>query len=222
MWHRRERMLGRGRPFRERRPAILIVCEGEKTEPNYFSALRMERRLSSARIEIVPGTIPGSDPRRIVNYALYRIRQRRHEGEKFDHVWCVFDRDEHPKINEAFAAARRAKIAVAYSNPCFELWYLIHFEPPAGPMHRDVVWQRLVRHLPHYHKSSTVYDELLPLQGEALRRAHELREQLERHGKNPTDNPSTYVDRLVQWLNEMSPLAKGEASDAADGGLVEA
>jgi len=38
--------LARGGPYKVAKPAILIVCEGENTEPSYFSRFR----LSSARI----------------------------------------------------------------------------------------------------------------------------------------------------------------------------
>ncbi len=32
----RDRRPGRRAPFREPKPVILIVCEGERTEPEYF------------------------------------------------------------------------------------------------------------------------------------------------------------------------------------------
>jgi len=40
----------------------------------------------------------------------------------------VFDVGEHPKLPEALDLARRHEIAVAISNPCIELWFLLHFE----------------------------------------------------------------------------------------------
>ncbi len=46
---------------------VLIVCEGEKTEPNYFRELRNDLKLNSANIEIT-GDAGGSSPMNIVNY----------------------------------------------------------------------------------------------------------------------------------------------------------
>ena len=36
----RTRSPARGRPRLEPKPLILVVCEGEKTEPNYFSSFK--------------------------------------------------------------------------------------------------------------------------------------------------------------------------------------
>jgi hypothetical protein len=45
-----------------------------------------------------------------------------------DEVWCVFDVDEHPKLAEARDQANANGIQLAVSNPCFELWLLLHFQ----------------------------------------------------------------------------------------------
>jgi hypothetical protein len=76
----------RRNPQREPYDYVLIVCEGEKTEPNYFHGLRRAYALSSANIEIVRP--PAHDPLNIVAYAEKRLI----EGS-YDRAYCVFDRN---------------------------------------------------------------------------------------------------------------------------------
>lgn len=74
--------------IREPYDVVLIVCEGEKTEPGYFEGLKKAHRLSSANIKVVSGE--GSDPVSIVKHAL-----RECQKGGYDRVFCVFDRNGH-------------------------------------------------------------------------------------------------------------------------------
>jgi hypothetical protein len=40
----------------------------------------------------------------------------------------MFDRDEHPNFARAIDLADRHGIKLAMSNPCLELWFILHFE----------------------------------------------------------------------------------------------
>ena len=70
-------------PVRGPYDRVLIVCEGEKTEPHYFGGLRLHYRLSSANIEITRAH--GTDPMSIVSFAEARLGN-------YDRAYCVFDR----------------------------------------------------------------------------------------------------------------------------------
>jgi len=68
---------------REVRQRFLIVCEGEKTEPNYFRSFRVPRDVIEVDVQGL-----GEDPSKLVNSA-----KELKEQEEYDQVWCVFDRD---------------------------------------------------------------------------------------------------------------------------------
>ena len=68
----------RGRPSREPYDRVLIVCEGTKTEPNYFSDLARHYELSTANIEIVGS---GADPLTIVKKGKERQQKERKTGK---------------------------------------------------------------------------------------------------------------------------------------------
>lgn len=80
---------------------ILIVCEGEKTEVNYFEAIRKEKRLPTADIEIVPSDY-GTAPQQIVDYAVDFFLKK---NKIYDRIYVVFDRDDHATYFNALASA---------------------------------------------------------------------------------------------------------------------
>ncbi len=65
---------------REPYDTVLIVCEGGKTEPEYFRGLRTVLRLSSANITVVPSHY-GNDPVSVVKYAIETHKQ---DKESYD------------------------------------------------------------------------------------------------------------------------------------------
>jgi len=91
--------------------SFLIVCEGKKTEPNYFKAFK----LKSANIKVVGC---GDNTLSLMNKTCKIRDKAANDEEIFDQVWCVFDRDSFPlkNFNEAIHLAEREKIKVAYSK----------------------------------------------------------------------------------------------------------
>ncbi len=110
------------------KPSILIVCEGENTEPSYFNQFR----LSSAKVTPVG---EGYNTISLVNRAIELSQQA-----GFDQVWCVFDKDDFNEqdFNDAIQIAKSNSFGVAYSNQAFEYWFILHFnDHQGGGMHRN-------------------------------------------------------------------------------------
>ncbi len=119
--------LARSVPQLNERPTILIVCEGENTEPSYFKQFR----LSSATIRPVG---EGYNTVSLVDRAREIVR----EGS-YEQVWCVFDKDDFSDtdFNNAIRMAEAENYGVAYSNQAFEYWIILHFDDhQGGGMHR--------------------------------------------------------------------------------------
>ncbi|ERT09111.1 rloB-like family protein [Lyngbya aestuarii BL J] len=171
---------------------FLIVCEGEKTEPNYFKSFPIpEEWLDIYGI--------GDNTLGIVRKALLLKK----EGN-YDQVWCVFDRDSFPaqKFNRAIELAGKNNINIAYSNEGFEIWYLLHFNFYDTAIPRREYKRMLSQLLDHrYQKNSeTIYEELKNRQADAIRNAKKLLAQYP--SPHPVrDNPSTTVHLLVEQLN---------------------
>lgn len=120
--------LSRKEPNKTLKPTILIVCEGENTEPSYFRQFR----LSSATVKPVG---EGYNTVSLVNRATQLSQEK-----EYDQVWCVFDKDDFDAndFNNAIAMAHAQHFGVAYSNQAFEYWFILHFEDHQGAgMHRS-------------------------------------------------------------------------------------
>ncbi len=109
--------------------AIVIATEGELTEPIYFEALALDERFRNPRVEItvLPTTEGHSAPDHVIR-RLDKIRRnyRFYEG---DELWLVIDKDkwDDSKLSRiAQLVSQEEKYYLADSNPCFELWLLLH------------------------------------------------------------------------------------------------
>ena len=177
---------------REIKQKFLIVCEGEKTEPNYFRSFRVPKVV----IEI-QGL--GYNPSKLVQEANDLKSQ-----DDYDQVWCVFDRDDWTKedFNNAISSAKKYGFKVAYSNEAFELWYVLHLEFLNTGIPRDDYIKKLTSLLgKKYQKNSkTIYDNLLDKQDTAFKNAKKLLEEY-KPSQPEQDNPSTTVHLLVEQLN---------------------
>ncbi|MBW2091006.1 MAG: RloB domain-containing protein [Deltaproteobacteria bacterium] len=200
----------RGRTSRRllSKPLVLIVCEGEKTEPNYLHGLRKRRKINRDRIRIFNSKdCDGTDPKTIVECAKRKKRNlKRDEELNYDKVWCVFDRDIHTTFDQALNQAQANNINVAFSNPCIELWFLLHFQDQTAHIDRISVERELrkIANLPAYKKGmQDLYGRLLSRQSSALKRAANLRQMHKRNYNVETTNPSTSLDLLINFLNTM-------------------
>lgn len=182
---------------REIRQRFLIVCEGGKTEPNYFIKFRTNKTVIN-----IEGL--GCNTISLVTKAIELMK-----NDDYNQVWCVFDRDIFPPeiFNAAFELASRNGIKIAYSNESFELWYFLHFDYLDTALTRDDYCKRLNKYLGRkYEKNDeNMYEVLLAYQPDAIRNAKILLKQY--NPSNPVkDNPSTTVHLLVEELNRFNFL----------------
>ena len=147
----------RRQPVRQPYDRVLIVCEGAKTEPNYFLEIRRAERLASAHVRIIPSEL-GTEPLQIVESAIAEFEKDR----GFDRIYVVFDRDDHRTYANAIARAEaingrmkndekeQVSFEAIVSVPSFELWLLLHFADIQAWFHRDEIAQRLRQHIAAY------------------------------------------------------------------------
>lgn len=154
--------------------AFLIACEGICTEPNYIKNLVYEEKQNK---HIAEGTVvkiaqhQHSDPYGVLSDLLSTSNK-----DDFDECWIVIDRDEveykgkgfggHSKenFNKAVTEALENNVKVAFSNPCFELWIVLHFEYRDTECFRDDI----------QHKALEKVNSLLPQQ-KCLKNVDELK-----------------------------------------------
>ncbi|MEA5617945.1 RloB family protein [Cronbergia sp. UHCC 0137] len=202
------RKLERSQPSRKITQKILIACEGSKTEPIYFRSIRNELRLATLEIIILPPqskTDPGSIIERLIDERKQMKNNERWSSK--DAAWAVFDGDEHIEKSitnwqSAINKAKSQKINLAITNPCFELWYLIHFQDHLSQISRDKLIKSLEKHIPDYNKSMCLYPKLLKsLTEQALERAKKIEKQIKRDELDEHSNPCcSGLPKLVSSL----------------------
>ena len=207
----RKPLVGSGREEGTRGKIVrfLIVCEGEKTEPNYFRSF-IDNRRSEVKEVNVKGC--GCSTCQLIIEAK-KIREKlEHERQvSFDRVWLVFDKDEFKDFNKAIADAKKEGMNCAWSNQAFELWYVLHFQYLDTGVDRkqyiemieDKVKKASKSKTFKYKKNDKDFYQILQEHGDeeqAIKRAQKLRENMGKKKNYATHNPRTEVDLLVDEL----------------------
>lgn len=190
--------------------SFLIVCEGTRTEPNYFEALVKDRNSDIREVKIEGGG------RGTVSLIKQTIAMRDKSNKEFDRVWAVFDKDDFEDFNDAIRLAAKHNINCAWSNESFELWYYLHFQFLDTGVARSQYIEMIEREIRQktdnlaykYQKKDPAMFALLQSAGDeaqAIRHARKLRK-----GFAGTDyashQPCTTVDKLVEELTHPETL----------------
>ena len=195
---------------------FLIVCEDESTEPAYFRKVfqeKFEELLPKDTIRIEPvGT--GRNSLGVVEKAIEKRSSMAEIIPKtIDHVWAVFDKDDSDlneasikRFEEAFTVANQNSINIAYSNECFELWLLLHFENVNNtkPIPRKVT--------EGMDKSGCLYGML----EKAINKRRPTDQQIQyhhAHHSKPYISVEDLIDIIIKYGDEAKAIERAEALD---------
>lgn len=201
---------------KEPKNRILILCEGEKTEPTYFKGLKSDlhfrNKLSALRIVVYPSSY--NTGKELIEDAEQLKKKAEKEQNTYDAVWVVLDKDGYTKHPETFTKAEATGINIAFSSISFEFWFLLHFEYTTKAFYKSDELIRYIKqkkYIPNYHKSDDNYPFLREFTLTAINNAKKLRENIQfefDHGKKIYElNPYTDVDVLVDMLLSLSNQA---------------
>ena len=201
---KRTKQKSRGIATRKQRKLVLIGAEGKnKTEIMYFREFNHVQK--TYMIKAAKGN--STDPEGIVKDTIKSIRLEELNFKEGDMAFCAFDTDmDHGKqvqIDTAVRLAKAENIEVILSSPCFEVWFLQHFEDSTAYLSGDLAVERLRKYIPAYEKGANIFHELWPYTEIALERAKRLKkyhDELGRRMGSIERNPGTEADRLVEKL----------------------
>ena len=201
---------------RKERPLVLIVPEGTTTEKEYFQHFNSpEKRV---QVEVVENTSRGAktDYASLLKKAVYYKKKYGLSKAKGDSVWVVADGDvdyntpgsgdaKDRALVETRALAEKNDVTVLISNPCFELWYYLHFDYSTGFVKSyQAMREKLLSSLPDYDKNTDEFEMLKDKTDIAIERAKRLEEYHRENGESlPFKlhvNPFTEVYRLVKKI----------------------
>jgi hypothetical protein len=193
---------------REPKRRFTIFSEGRNTEPAYFDALAIGYR-DTLILEIKPGVgVPYTIAERAAEQARQVRRAARNSYEEHDEIWAVFDRDTHPRIDDAVALCVRNRVGVARSNPCFELWLILHEADFDKPVDSHGAQTHLRKLRPEYDPSSTKVPNCSELIARLEAAENRAEAQLARRDAEgvPYGPPSTTVFCLTRAIRTATKL----------------
>lgn len=196
------KVLKRKSASRPERKTVVIFCEGEASEPDYINALKRlpeVRANTSINIEI--------DPEQGVPLTLVQRAVERSCDEEVDECWCVFDVEwpkNHPNLKQAIQLANQYGVRLAISNPCFELWLILHYENRTAFINTKEA-ERKSRSLDGRVGKRISADQYMSKRHMASQRANQL---VSLHAENgtlfPGDNPSSTMCDLLAAIEPPS------------------
>lgn len=192
----------------------LFVTEGTKTEPNYLQGIidLICKRYGNSAVKQFQVIGEGDNTLNLLQKA---ENYQQNEADEFQHVWILFDQDDFPAdsfdntenrchaLNERLRAQGRDTVFHAiWSNQCFELWLLLHYEYLQTDITRKQYRANLSKHIGrHYQKNDdALFDQLLPYMDAAIKRAKKLMENYSSDMPPSQQAPATKVYELVEYL----------------------
>ena len=188
----------------------LIVCEGKQTEPNYFNGLKKKiNEKYGNKVDVlipnidVKGT--GMNTKSLVEYTQKMIN---YANKMYNQVWVVFDKDDY-NDKQFNLAVNSCDYNVAWSNPNFELWLLVHFKKINKCISKDEVLKELSKEfyrngLGSYRKNDkNVFSKLT--EKEALDVAIKnclYMEELNKDEQASQRNPMTKIYKIIEEFKD--------------------
>lgn len=205
----------RGINKRPPKQKFVLISEGKNTEPEYFAAVK--RHYSGALIDFI--FLKGAGvPKKITETAMSESlkrglskgsRKKKDSYELNDQVWAVFDRDTHPEFNQPIQKCKGNGIGVAYSNPCFELWLILHFENFEKPDDHHAVQKHLETLCSDYDRKKSKTTDcgvLMDKLEDAEQRAEKQLKNRKKEGA-PFGPPSTTVFELTRAIRDAAEIS---------------
>lgn len=203
---------------RNERRYYLIVCEGEKTEPNYFISLKdnLPKGVLNVYDFRIVGT--GHNTTSLLKKAIELKNELQEATNRtIDKLWIVMDKDSFKpaSFNAAITQCieNNPDTDCAWSNEAFELWYLLHFNYYDTAMNREQYKALIEQNFRAkglegytYKKNSIEMYGLLEKYGStttAIRNAETLATNFTGRTDYANHNPCTMVYRLVRELLEL-------------------
>jgi hypothetical protein len=212
----------------------IFYGEGTKTEPLYVEdmkkVLQTRYKMTASDIEniIVDANSGGRNTLSLVEYAEQDVERRVKNKEKIDHVWIFYDKDSFDKDNydnSYFKITSKNKEEyqndegdasdsnyirwhALWSNECFELWVLLHFQYTDSALSRKSYIPSINEILKNkeigleYEKNLNNLFQLLERHG-SIKNAYRWAKKLNDRLPNPNvkDNPSTGIYELVEYFD---------------------
>ncbi len=186
---------------------LYIFTNGEKTEYEYFRLLKDWLKNKGEYQLIIKKGIKGSFEN-LVNQVIKPKKPKHFSAKDGDEIWLVFDIDNEivenfNKFKLALDLAKAKKLNLAWSNECFELWFLLHFQDLNSKISRNDYHKKLKdfckKECLEYHKNQDLeklFEILKSKIAIAIKNAKKI--DKEKFDKNPSTEIYKIVEKLIK------------------------
>jgi len=194
-------------------PKIFVWSHTKRTEIEYFLEFKHFLR--------TPLLMPMKEilwtPQELIGYVI-KWKKKNISNKDKDQVWCIFDVDDFYEKDKsgmigAIKKAHKNNIKIAYTNECFELWIILHFELLTSPIKRgkdmEIKIQKLFKKykLGTFKKNQKVFSLLQSYQNLAISNSKKLSPaSYDKIGWNKVlsgeGNPSSNIHMLIEEINK--------------------
>lgn len=167
-------------------PTLYVFCEGE-TEESYINLLKREYRIASIQIH------PRIGGNNITEKYIQNYKQGRPTHKKDLH-FLFYDLDA-PNMYKRLANISNS--VLLFSNPCVELWFLLHYKSHTAHTKSEYCCRELINYNKGYQKGvidGELRNTLITRKNDAIKRAKRL---------TGNENPSTSVYKFIEKLEEL-------------------
>ena len=198
---------------------FVIAAEGQKTETKYFNDLKRLFRNPRIQVEVLQRPelqSSHSSPRDVIT--MLDGFRREYKLKADDELWLLIDRDRQSwnkkQISEIAQLCHQKKYFLALSNPCFELWLLLHvkdfseystgkldelFRNPKVNKKRNLIEKEIIHATGSHNKSSLNTKKYMTK--ENILRAIEQAKELD---ETPEDRwPEYLATRIYQLIEKL-------------------
>ena len=157
------------KPFKKLIPNIFILTEGE-TERIYLNHLKQRGSNFSLHIQV----FGGSNPLKMVKRCKALFKKRGMSVRGGDYAFCVMDADycTSDDFRTAFEYANKNDIRIIVSNPCFEVFFLMHYTDSIPDITPKEIKIEISKYIEGYRETGDYWDLLLDKQSMALKRSN--------------------------------------------------
>ena len=190
------RKFSRGKPYREACKIVLLICEGD-SEAVYFNNFN-KREWNFIRIRTI--NTDKTDP---INLIISAKRQKQKMNP--ESTWCIFDiESKNQEMIDKVVKSAGQNIRIISSNPCYELWLLLHFQIVWANLNVEDTIRILKNHIPTYCKGKNFFEDTEPITKTAIDNS----KRLEKHHIGLPEysinrNPSTKIYDVVEHIFDL-------------------
>ncbi len=195
---------------------IVLAFEGNDTEQIYFEEFKDSEKFNDELIYLHLLKRPKNNTNSAPNHVFKKLKKEAKDEYNFnadDELWMIIDTDRWRNIPQIIEECNKLEnMYVAVSNPCFELWLLLHIKDISEysieelklilqnnkvTSKKNYIDSKLTEILGAYNKSNPKPEQFIPYLQNAIKQAKYLDSKNEEYPKELGSHVYKIIEKLI-------------------------